>query len=310
MTDASNTPTGNHGAPGASAKAFVCGWPITHSRSPLIHGYWLKQYGIAGSYEKIAVEPGTLDRLIDRLRAGEFAGGNVTIPHKEEALRLVDEADAAARAIGAVNTLFVRDGRVAGTNTDWFGFAANLDRQVPDWTDAASGDRCAPRSRALVIGAGGAARGILYALIGRGFNHIHLVNRTVEKAEALAAEFSRGTARVVATGFETLSELAPSIDLLVNTSSMGMVGQPAMAQPLLDLIAGFPGHAVVADIVYVPLETGLLAAARAHGLRTADGLGMLLHQAVPGFEKWFGVRPEVSEGLRHHVLADLAEKQA
>lgn len=280
--------------------AFVCGWPVAHSRSPLVHGYWLEKYGIAGSYDKVPVEPGELSLLFDRIRAGDFAGGNVTIPHKEEALKLADTADEAAAKIGAANTVWMEAGRLNTTNTDWFGFIANMDDQAPGWDQADRGG-CS----ALVIGAGGAARGVIYGLLQRGVKSIRIVNRTVSKADALAGAFEGDLA---ATPLGSVSNDGGSFDLLINTSAMGMHGQPPMSDEILTLIKVLPRHAVVCDIVYTPLETPLLKTAKANGLRTVDGLGMLLHQAVPGFEKWFGVRPEVTAELRNLVIADLPQE--
>ena len=277
--------------------AFVCGWPVAHSRSPLVHGYWLEKYSLTGSYEKIPVEPGTLAALFDRVRSGEFAGGNVTLPHKEDALKLADKADTAATVIGAANTVWMEDGKLNVTNTDWFGFIANLDDRAPGWDRPEQGG-CS----ALVVGAGGAARGVIHGLLERGAKSVRIANRTVAKAETLAAAFNGDLA---ALPLKAASAGAESFDLLVNTSSMGMHGQPPMIGEVIDLIARLPDHAVVCDIVYTPLETPLLKAAKARGLRTVDGLGMLLHQAVPGFEKWFGVRPQVTAELRELVIADL-----
>ena len=280
--------------------AFVCGWPVAHSRSPLVHRYWLKKYGLTGSYDKVPVEPGTLAALFDRIRSGEFAGGNITIPHKEEALKLADAADKAATKIGAANTVWIENGKLNVTNTDWLGFIANLDDQAPGWDRPEQGG-CS----ALVIGAGGAARGVIYGLLERAAKSIRIVNRTVAKAEALACAFEGNLA---ALPLDAGKIDAGDVDLVVNTSSMGMHGQPPMSDEILGLIRLLPGHAVVCDIVYTPLETPLLKAAKTHGLRTVDGLGMLLHQAAPGFEKWFGIKPEVTAQLRELVIADLPQE--
>lgn len=274
-------------------KAFVCGWPVDHSKSPLIHGFWLDRLGLSGSYEKIAVEPDELSAFIRQLSGKGFAGGNVTIPHKETVMALVDELDPAAKAIGAVNTLWFDREKLLGGNTDWFGFAANLDQTVPGWDDEAG------RKRAIVIGSGGAARGILFALARRGFGTIILANRTVDKARVLANEFE---GCIEATSLETLPGEINGANLLVNTSSMGMAGAPSMPDPILDAVSTLAPDAVVNDIVYVPLQTALLSAATSAGRRPVDGLGMLLHQAVPGFEKWFGIRPQVTTALRRAVL--------
>ena len=273
-----------------TTKAFVIGHPIAHSRSPLIHGTWLKEHGIDGSYEAIDVAPADLPAFFERLRAGEFAGGNVTIPHKEAVFALCDSVDDLARMIGAVNTLVVRDGKVHGTNTDYLGFLGNLDANAPNWSDGPND--------ALVIGAGGAARAVLVALRRRNGGQVHVLNRTLVNAQALVEEIDGPFS---AHGFEDFAELAPRIGLVVNTSSIGMHGTKF---DWLDMSL-LPKTTLVTDIVYTPLETPLLAEARAHGLRTVDGLGMLLHQAVPGFAAWFGVTPKVTPQLRALVEATL-----
>jgi shikimate dehydrogenase len=271
-------------------RAFVCGHPIAHSRSPLIHGYWLEELGLTGSYERIDVAPDAFAEFLNGIGRNGFTGGNVTLPHKEAAFRLVEKRDKDAEAIGAVNTIwFDAAGRLCGGNTDAYGFAANLDDQVPQWAEG---------RKAVVLGAGGAARAVIHALKQRGYDDIRLVNRSLPRAEELAGRSGDG---VSVRGWEVVAGLLGDADLLVNTSSLGMNGAPALEVDLTSL----PVHAVVADIVYVPLETALLKAARARGLATAEGLGMLLHQAVPGFERWFGQRPAVSEGLRKRVVADV-----
>jgi shikimate dehydrogenase len=271
-------------------KAFVIGHPITHSRSPLIHGEWLKANAIAGSYEAFDVAPEALSSFVARLRAGEFVGGNVTVPHKEAVFALCDRVDDQARKIGAVNTLVLDGGKVRGFNTDYLGFLGNLDQNAPGW------DR--GLTSAIVLGAGGASRAILLALIERGVKTIHLLNRTVSKAQSLAAEFGSSVVPGPLSAFNTL---APNTALVVNASSIGMHETRFEG---IDL-ARLPKSALVTDIVYVPLVTPLLAEARASGLRVLDGLGMLLHQAVPGFEAWFGVRPVVTPDLRRLVEATL-----
>ncbi len=273
-------------------RAFVIGHPIAHSRSPLIHNTWIKAYGVAGSYEPIDVAPAAVAGIFARLRRGEFAGGNVTIPHKEAAFGLCDSVDALARRIGAVNTLTAADGRVHGANSDYYGFLANLDQQAPGWSDG-------PRD-AIVLGAGGASRAVVVALQQRGTGIIHILNRTPERARALAAELGPGLA---GGSLDDFARLAPNTGFVVNTSAIGMHGTGFDNLPLERL----PAMALVTDIVYTPLETPLLAAARAHGLHTVDGLGMLLHQAVPGFEAWFGVRPQVTAELRAAVAATLRD---
>jgi shikimate dehydrogenase len=271
-------------------KAFVIGHPIAHSRSPLIHGTWLAEHGIDGSYKAIDVAPAELPAFFERLRAGEFVGGNVTIPHKEAVFALCDSVDDLAKTIGAVNTLVVRDGKVHGYNTDYLGFLGNLDAAAPGWSDG-------PRD-ALVIGAGGAARAILVALRERNGGQVHVLNRTLANAEALVEEIE---GPFKAHGFEAFAELAPKIGIVVNTSSIGMHGSRF---DWLDM-GLLPKTALVTDIVYTPLITPLLADAEAHGLKIVDGLGMLLHQAVPGFADWFGVRPEVTPALRARIEATL-----
>ncbi|WP_332701878.1 shikimate dehydrogenase [Devosia sp.] len=271
-------------------KAFVIGHPIAHSRSPLIHGQWLAEHGIDGSYEAIDVAPDALPGFFERLRSGEFAGGNVTIPHKEAVFALCDSVDPLATTIGAVNTLVVRDGRIHGTNTDYLGFLGNLDAEAPGWSDGPND--------AMIIGAGGASRAILVALRRRDGGKVHVLNRTLEKAQALVEEID---GPFEAHGFDGFPELAAHTGLVVNTSSIGMHGTRF---DWLDF-GLLPKTTLVTDIVYAPLVTPLLADAAAHGLRTVDGLGMLLHQAVPGFEAWFGVRPSVTPALRARIEATL-----
>lgn len=275
-------------------RAFVIGHPIAHSRSPKIHGHWLKTYGIAGSYEAIDVAPDDLEAFFDRIRAGEFIGGNVTVPHKEAAFELCDTRDFDTSHIGAFNTLTTSNGAegtaIHGTNTDHYGFLANLDEQAPGWSDGLK--------KAIVIGAGGAARGVVSALVARGVLRVIIINRTVETAEQLASELP---GPLFAYGFDAWGVQAPNTQFVVNTTTVGMHGSRFEA---LDL-ALLPKQALVTDIVYTPLETPLLADARQLGLRTADGLGMLLHQAVPGFEAWFGRRPEGTAELRREIEATL-----
>lgn len=273
-----------------TTKAFVIGHPINHSRSPLIHGTWLVEHGIDGSYEAIDVAPAELAAFFERLRSGEFAGGNVTIPHKQAVFGLCDEIEPLARTIGAVNTLVQRDGRIIGSNTDYLGFLGNLDAAAPGWSDG-------PMD-AMVIGAGGAARAVLVALQRRIGGKVRILNRTLANAQGLVADIEGPFS---AHGFEDFAALAPQTGIVINTSSIGMHGTRF---DWLDL-GLLPKTALVTDIVYVPLLTPLLAEARAHGLRTVDGLGMLLHQAVPGFEAWFGVRPDVTPQLRARVEATL-----
>jgi shikimate dehydrogenase len=271
----------------ATPTACVIGWPVGHSRSPAIHRFWLAELRIAGDYVPVAVVPEEIAAFLNSFAASGYVGGNVTVPHKEAAFAAVSEMDAEARAIGAVNTLWIDDGKLIGSNTDSFGFLANLDEAVENWDKS-------PEA-AVVLGAGGAARAVVFALRERGFAPIHLVNRTLERAERLAERFGKA---VRPAGWGSAGRLLREASLLVNTTTLGMKGNPS---PELDLGA-LPGDAVVTDLVYVPLETPLLAAAKARGLRTANGLGMLLHQAVPGFERWFGKRPSVSPALRAAIL--------
>jgi shikimate dehydrogenase len=284
-------PQRNSGTPEAKPRvACLIGWPAAHSRSPLIHHHWLRTLGIAGGYSIEAVPPEGFADFVQRLPAHGFIGANVTIPHKERALAL-SHPDARARAVGAANTLWIDGGELRSTNTDVEGFVNNLDAFAPGWDKAAE---------ALVLGAGGSARAVVFGLIERGITRIHLANRTPARAQALADQFG---AAVHPIGWDRIDSVLPQTKLLVNTTSLGMTGQPA-----LDIDVGqLPQQAVVADLVYVPLETPLLAAAKARGLRTADGLGMLLHQAVRGFELWFGQRPQVTSKLRDMIEADLTK---
>jgi shikimate dehydrogenase len=267
--------------------ACVIGWPVAHSRSPAIHRFWLQELGIAGDYVAMPVEPERIEAFLRDFPQSGYRGGNVTIPHKEAAFAAVSDMDAAARAIGAVNTLWMEDGKLVGGNTDALGFLANLDESVESW-DKNPG-------AAVVLGAGGGARAVLSALIERGFGPIHLVNRTLARAEELAARFGPA---VKAAALDKADRYLRDATFLVNTTTLGMKGTPS---PEIDL-GLLPERAVVTDIVYVPLETPLLAAARARGLRTVDGLGMLLHQAAPGFARWFGKRPRVTPALRAAIL--------
>jgi shikimate dehydrogenase len=270
--------------------ACLIGWPAAHSRSPLIHHYWLRRLGIEGGYNIEAVPPEGFAEFVLHLSTHGFAGANVTIPHKERALALT-KPDARARAVGAANTLWYEAGELCSTNTDVEGFVDNLDACAPGWDGA---------SDALVLGAGGSSRAVVFGLIERGIKHVHLVNRTIERARALADQFG---ANVHPVAWDAIGDLLPRAQLLVNTTSLGMHGQGALE---ID-VSLLPPNAVVADLVYVPLQTPLLAAARARGLKTADGLGMLLYQAVRGFELWFGQRPEVTAELRALVEADLTK---
>ena len=271
---------------GKARLAGVLGWPVSHSRSPRLHGVWLARHGVDGAYLPLPVRPDRFAGAVRSLADLGFAGANVTIPHKEAAFALCDVVSGAARRAGSVNTLVFRDGRIEGTSTDGFGFLENLRQQAPGWR-AADGP-------AVILGAGGAVRSVAAALLDAGCPRLTLVNRTPARAEAIAQQL--GGPIDVATA-PPLADAA----LLVNGTSLGMSGEPALE---IDL-AALPPHAAVADMVYVPLETPLLAQARARGLRAVDGLGMLLHQARPGFEAWFGVAPVVDAELRAFVLDDL-----
>jgi shikimate dehydrogenase len=270
--------------------AFVIGWPIRHSRSPLIHSYWLKRLALAGTYERLAVPPDDLEAFLRDLDGKAFVGGNVTLPHKEHAFALCRERTATAERLGAVNTLWIENGVLWGDNTDVAGFLGCLDEETPGWK--------ATCESAIVLGAGGAARAVVHALASRGCRSIGIVNRTRERAEEVARLID---AEIVVHGWEEVPGILKEADLLVNTTQLGMAGQPPMR---IDLAPMRPA-AIVSDIVYVPLETGLVQAARARGLRAVGGLGMLLHQAIPGFEKWFGARPQVTPELRALVEADV-----
>jgi shikimate dehydrogenase len=272
--------------------ACVIGWPVGHSRSPLIHNYWIKQHGLDAEYRREAVPTEQFKDFITHLAARGYVGANVTAPHKEAALA-VSEPDERALAVGAANTLWLDGSRLRSTNTDVEGFIGNLDATAPGW------DRSL--QSALVVGAGGAARAAVFGLLERGIGRILLVNRTAERAAALRTQLGD---RVMLARWSDLDGLMAEAGLLVNTTSLGMAGQP----PLTIELARLPAGAVVSDLVYAPLETALLAAARSRGLCAVDGLGMLLHQAGGGFQRWFGVRPQVTEDLRALVEADLISK--
>jgi shikimate dehydrogenase len=278
-------------APHPFKLAGVIGWPIAQSRSPVLHGHWLKQYRIAGSYLPLPVQPERLPDAIRGLRALGFSGCNVTIPHKLEVLKLIEVVDPVAMRIGAVNTVVVQnDGTLSGFNTDAYGFLASLRDVRPDWK--------ANTGPIVVFGAGGAARAVVVALLDDGANEIRLINRTIERAQELA-QIDASRIRVVQ--WEKRNDALDGAALLVNTTSQGMVGYP----PLGIALDALPVSAMVSDIVYNPLETPLLAAARKRGNTAVDGLGMLLHQAVPAFEAFFGVRPHVTNELRRAVAETL-----
>ncbi len=272
-------------------QAFVVGYPIKHSRSPLIHRHWLRRFGIEGSYEPVAVSPEYFEAFIADLKRGTsgFRGGNVTIPHKEAACRLADVPDALAEELGAANTLWMEEGRLNATNTDGIGFTASLDAGHPGWENV---------DRAVILGAGGASRAVVQAVRDRGIGEINIVNRSVERAVELADRFGPA---IHAHPMAALGEVCEGAGLFINTTSLGMDGEAVDEMPFDRLLPS----AVVTDIVYVPLMTPILKQAEAKGLATVDGLGMLLHQAVPGFEKWFGRTPVVDEELRNLVIADM-----
>jgi shikimate dehydrogenase len=273
----------------AIPRACVMGHPVAHSRSPMIHGHWLRTMGIRGAYDLKDLSPEAFSGFVTNLKANGYVGGNVTAPYKEAAYRLAEHRDQVAEAVSAVNTLWLEDGHLTGGNSDTHGFITNLDECAPGW-DVAD-------CHAVVLGAGGAARSAVCALISRGVR-VEIVNRSLGRAKDVAARFGP---RVRAHPLEAAAELLRSADLLVNCTSLGLAGKPPLELDLDSLKAG----AVVCDVVYVPLETGLLAAARTRGHRTVDGLGMLLQQAGFGFQKWFGVTPRVTPELRALVEADI-----
>jgi len=277
---------------GHAKLAGVIGWPVGHSRSPRLHGWWLQHYGIDGAYVPLAVPPEQLAQVLRTLPHLGFRGVNITVPHKEAALAAVDITDDHARRIGAVNTLIVRDdGALEGKNTDGLGFYAHLVSSAPAWTPDAG--------PAVIVGAGGAARAIAVALLDAGVPELRLVNRTRARAEQLA--LALGDARLKVMPWLNRAGALEGASLVVNTTTQGMGSQPALD---LDL-APLPAGAVVFDCVYAPLETPLLAAARVRGLVAVDGLGMLIHQARPGFAAWFGREPEITPALRAFLAEGL-----
>jgi shikimate dehydrogenase len=280
---------------GTTRLAGVMGWPLSHSRSPLLHGFWIRETGIDGAYLPLPVEPAHLEQALHALPVLGFRGCNLTIPHKRAALSFVDHVEPTARRIGAVNTVVVRpDGSLEGRNTDAFGFRESLAEAIPDWDPAAG--------PAVVLGAGGAARAIVAALGEAGVAEIRIVNRTFARAERVARDLSTPQTSIKIHSWDEVNGALRRAGLLVNATSLGMVGEPPL---LLDLSA-LPPSAPVVDVVYTPLETDLLAAARRRGNPAVDGLGMLLHQGRPGFEAWFEVTVSVSWELRAAMLAGLA----
>jgi shikimate dehydrogenase len=282
------------GAPyltGRAKVAGIMGWPVGHSLSPRLHGHWLRRHGIDGAYVPLAVPPERLAEALHALPALGFRGCNLTLPHKEAALALVERASSLACRIGAVNTVVVEtDGMLVGDNTDGFGFLASLAAGCPEWQ--------AKAGPAVLLGAGGAARAVTVALLDAGTPEVRLLNRTPDRARKLAAELD---GPIVAVPWAERAAAFDGAALLVNTTSLGMAGQP----PLVLSLDALARTALVADVVYTPLITPLLAVARAHGNPVVDGLGMLLHQARPGFRAWFGLDPMVDDELRAVVLAGL-----
>lgn len=273
-------------------KAAIVGWPVAHSLSPVLHGYWLEKYGIDGAFERVPAEPGQFEAVIADLRAKGLAGVNVTVPHKEAAFALADKVDAAAKAAGAANLLVLGPAVIEGRNTDSYGLAQSLRESVGTLAG----------KDAILLGAGGAARGAVLALEALGATSIHILNRDAARAQTLASALaSHVNARLVPGALADWSKVAPSAALAVNSTSAGMGSMPPLD---LDLSV-LPQEAVVCDIVYVPLQTKLLKDAAARGLKTVDGLGMLMHQAVPSFEAFFGTRPEVDAGLRARLEREL-----
>jgi shikimate dehydrogenase len=278
---------------GTTRLAGIMGWPVAHSRSPLVHGFWLDETGTDGAYVPLPARPEHIERALRALPILGFRGCNLTIPHKQTALHIADRVEPSARRIGAVNTIIVApDGTLDASNTDMFGFSENLREAVPEWQPAAG--------PAVVLGAGGSARAVVAALTNAGVTEIRIVNRTLSRAEIVARDLETSATRITVHPWSEVSSLQRHAGLLVNTTSLGMSGEPRL---VLDLL--LPLTAPVVDIVYVPLETDLLSAARRRGNPVVDGLGMLLHQARPGFEAWFGTPVRVTPELRVRIVATL-----
>lgn len=271
-------------------KACVIGWPIAHSRSPLIHNYWLKSLGIDGHYDQVAVEPAQLEQFLRSLPASEYVGCNVTLPHKELALPAIDHIDESVKSIGALNTVYIRNGKTYATSTDGDGFLQNLQANHPNFDEHGK--------TIVILGAGGSAKAIIERLLRAAVAEIIIVNRSAARAQQLKLQFGD---KITISDPNQLATVLKSADLLVNTTSQGMIGQPSLE---IDLSA-LPAAAIVADIVYAPLKTLLIIQAENRGLRTVTGLGMLLHQAVIGFEKWFGAKPLVTSQLYDLVATDI-----
>jgi shikimate dehydrogenase len=281
----------------APIKACVIGYPVAHSRSPAIHNFWLRQYGVNGSYDAVAVLPDALENFFRNLKQNGYAGCNVTLPHKEDAAHMID-ADPLAKKIGAANTVVVEGEKIRAFNTDIYGFAKNLESAGKAWQK---------KKPAYVIGAGGAARAVVVALIEAGAPRIYVTNRTPERLKRFGEELGKAfNYPLHLVGWEDRTDPLPGVDLLVNTTSQGMEGQPPLDLDIRSLKSG----ALVTDLIYTPLETTLLGKARARNHPIVDGLGMLLHQAAPGFEAWFGVKPEVTPELRAAVIADIQHGKA
>jgi shikimate dehydrogenase len=282
---------------GQTRLAGIMGWPVAHSRSPALHGFWLEEKGIDGAYLPLPVRPDQVEQALRALPVLGFRGCNLTIPHKEAALAIADRIEPLARRIGAANTIVVlSDGSLEARNTDAYGFCESLREAVPDWDPGAG--------PAVVLGAGGAARAVVTALVDAGAVAIRIVNRTPQRAASIRRDLATRATAISVHSWDEIDRVQRAAGLLVNTTSLGMAGEP----PLVIDLAALPRSAPVVDIVYVPLETRLLAQARQRGHRVADGLGMLLHQGRPGFEAWFGVAVRVSPELRAAVLATLASR--
>ncbi|MEE2995694.1 MAG: shikimate dehydrogenase [Pseudomonadota bacterium] len=271
--------------------AAVMGWPVMHSRSPMMHNYWMEQQGLSGIYVPLAVEPGQIGPALRAMHPLGFAGCNLTIPHKQSAMDVVDEVDEVAKKIGAISCVVVReDGSLFGTNNDWLGFRGNLREFFPDWP--------AEAGPVTVIGAGGGGRAVCYALLDEGVTELRLVNRTRERSEKLAEELG---GPIVVYPWEDRHDLLAGVTMVVNVTSQGMEGEAA-----LDIrLDALPGEAIAADIIYIPLETPFLAAARGRGNRTLNGVGMLLHQGPPAWSRWFDIEPGVTHELRQQVEASI-----
>lgn len=275
---------------GKAVVAGICGWPVFHSRSPIIHNYWIQKYGIDGAYVPFSISPGNIEKSFRTLDSLGIAGLNVTVPHKEKAFQLMDEVDESAQELRAVNTVFIQNGRLLGTNTDAFGFFEALRENYRCWSIRGG--------KAVLLGAGGAARSIVSGLLREGVVEVFIVNRTFERAEMVASEFG---STIKPVKWSARSEVLDGANMLINTTSLGMEGQPPL-EISLDLL---DREALVYDIVYVPLETSLLRTAKDRGNPVIGGLGMLLHQARPGFRGWFQRDPEIDTALRETVLKTL-----